>query len=66
MLMVILLLTEAGSLGKLALQVEAGQSLTKRHHAAEAANVGVELLNALDQLIARINVNACSLVGEAL
>lgn len=37
---------------------------TKGHHAAEAADVGVELLNALDQLVARINVHTRVLVAQ--
>ena len=41
-------------------------SLTKGHHAAEAADVGVELLDALDQLVAGINVNPRILVAQTL
>ena len=40
-------------------------ALTKRHHPAEAADVGVELLNAPDQLIARVDVHAGVLVAQA-
>ena len=38
---------------------------TEGHHAAEAANVGVELLDALDQLVAGIDVHARVLVAQA-
>ncbi len=46
-------------------RVAAAAPLTKGHHAAEAANVGVELLDALDQLVASIDVNARVLVAQA-
>lgn len=39
---------------------------TKGHHAAEAADVGVELLDALHQLIAGVDVDTRVLVAQAL
>lgn len=42
------------------------RGLTEGDHAAEAANVGVELLDALDQLVAGINVHPRILVRQSI